>query len=265
MASTTATDAVPPLTRATSTGSSSVSSAQTDQASSILGDGYILESQDGVLMLPSRYQADADLLCPFQILDCEQVFADIISFKTHVFSHFRGHELPTAAACFLCDNKYSQRPEDDAAFAWNTMLSHLVHEHFRQGQRLATVRTDFGLMRWMFCRRIINEQQYKRTQMIPVPIVLPGASHGRNPVASIPRAPQAPSAPAPAALVTHMARSVGYQTESFTVNAGRRAERRRLDATRSVVRPQAMFESRRGAHSPSLEGQSLSIVSMSAG
>ncbi|KIV84173.1 hypothetical protein PV11_06142 [Exophiala sideris] len=261
MASTTATDAVPPLTRATSTGTSSASSANTDQASSILGDGYILESQDGVLTLPSRYLADADLLCPFQILDCEHVFADIISFKTHVFSHFRGHELPTTANCFLCDNKYAQGPEDDMAFAWNTMLSHLVHEHFRQGQKLATVRTDFALMRWMFSRRLINEHQFKRTQMVPVPILLPSASNWRTQTLSIPRVPQAPSASPPPALVAHMARSVGYQSESYTVNAGRRAERRRLDATRTMVRAQTTYDPRSAAQRPSLERRSLSIVS----
>ncbi|KAI1613444.1 hypothetical protein EDD36DRAFT_419581 [Exophiala viscosa] len=262
MASTTATDAVPPLTRAPSTGTSSTSSAaNTDQASSILGDGYILEAQDGALTIPSRYLADADLLCPFQILDCECVFADIISFKTHVFSHFRGHELPTIADCFLCDNKYSQGLEDDAAFAWNTMLSHLVHDHFRKGQKLATVRTDFALMRWMYCRRIINEHQFKRTQMVPVPILLPGANNWRTQTFSIPRAPQAPSASPPAALVAHMGRSVGYQSESYTVNAGRRAERRRLDATRPMIRTRPTFESQRGAESPSIGGRSLSIAS----
>ncbi|EXJ77190.1 hypothetical protein A1O3_10348 [Capronia epimyces CBS 606.96] len=231
MASTTTTDAVPPLTRGSSTASSSTSSADTDMASSILGKGYMLESQDGVLSVPFRYQEDADLLCPFQILDCDQVFADIIHFKMHVFSHFRGHELPTFATCFLCDNKYVQGPDDDPALAWNNMLSHMVHEHFRTGQQLATVRTDFGLMRWMYSRRIISDQQFKRTQMVPLPILLPRAARGQGL-----EVPQAPSAPPPPAILTHMAQSVGYQNEGFTINAGRRAERRRLDATRTVVR-----------------------------
>ncbi|KIX05459.1 uncharacterized protein Z518_06331 [Rhinocladiella mackenziei CBS 650.93] len=238
MASTTATDAVPPLTGGTSSDSSATTSADTDMASSILGDGYMLESQDGVLTVPFRYQEDADLLCPFQILDCDQVFADIIHFKMHVFSHFRGHELPTFATCFLCDNKYVQRPEDDPALAWNNMLSHMVHEHFRKGQQLATVRTDFSLMRWMYDRRIINDHQFKRTQMAPVPILLPGATNLRRHTLNITGGPQAPPTTPPAVL-THVAQSVGYQTEPFTVNAGRRAERRRLDATRTMVRAQS--------------------------
>ncbi|EXJ83183.1 hypothetical protein A1O1_06802 [Capronia coronata CBS 617.96] len=234
IASTTTTDAVPPLTRAASTATSLTSSVETDMASSILGKGYILESQEGVLTLPSRYQEDADLLCPFQILDCDQVFADIIHFKMHVFSHFRGHELPTFASCFLCDNQYVQEPDDDPALAWNNMLSHMVHEHFRKGQQLATVRTDFSLMKWMYSRSIISDQQFKRTQMVPLPIMLPVAA--RRQLLDIVEVPQALSAPPPAAILTHMAQSVGYQNEPFTVTAGRRAERRRLDATRTAVR-----------------------------
>ena len=242
MASTTATDAVPPLTRGTSSASrsstSAKSSAATDMASSILGDGYILESQDGVLTVPFRYQEDADLLCPFQILDCDQVFADTVHFKMHVFSHFRGHELPTSAACFLCDNKYFQRSEDDPALAWNNMLSHMVHEHFRKGQQLATVRTDFSLMKWMYGRRIIDDHQFKRTQMMPNQIRLPTANRRREVVRSA-EAPRAPSASPPAAILAHLAQSVGYQNEPFTVQAGRRAERRRLDATRPMIRAQS--------------------------
>ncbi|KIX94562.1 uncharacterized protein Z520_09608 [Fonsecaea multimorphosa CBS 102226] len=237
-ATTTATDAVPPLTRETSTDSSGASSADTDMASSILGDGYMLESEDGVLTVPFRYQEDADLLCPFQILDCDQVFADIIHFKMHVFSHFRGHELPTFATCFLCDNKYVSHPEDDdPALAWNTMLSHMVHDHFRQGQHLATVRTDFGLMKWMYNRRIINDQQFKRTQLIPYQTVLPGAAGPtRRQIVNVAELPRAPSASPPAAIRAHLALSMGYQNEPYTMNAGRRQERRRRDATRTIVR-----------------------------
>ncbi|KAH0827647.1 hypothetical protein AYO21_07817 [Fonsecaea monophora] len=236
-ATTTTTDAVPPLTSETSTDSSGASSADTDMASSILGDGYMLESQDGVLTVPFRYHEDADLLCPFQILDCDQVFADIIHFKMHVFSHFRGHELPTFATCFLCDNKYVSRPEDDPALAWNTMLSHMVHDHFRQGQQLATVRTDFGLMKWMYNRRIINDQQFKRTQLLPYQTILPGAAGtSRRQVVHMAELPHAPSASPPAAVRAHLALSMGYQNEPYTMNAGRRQERRRLDATRTMVR-----------------------------
>jgi hypothetical protein len=196
----------------------------------------MLESQDGVLTVPFRYQEDADLLCPFQILDCDRVFADIVHFKMHVFSHFRGHELPTTATCFLCDNKYVNGPEDDAAFAWNTVLSHMVHDHFRKGQQLATVRTDFGLMKWMHARRIITDAQFKRTQLLPAQVVLPGAANRRRRAVHATELPRAPSASPPASVRAHRAQSLQYQNEPYTMSAGRRQERRRLDATRTLIR-----------------------------
>ena len=196
----------------------------------------MLQSEEGVLTVPFRYRVDANLLCPFQILDCDQVFADIVHFKMHVFSHFRGHELPTSATCFLCDNKFYNRPEDDAAFSWNTMLSHMVHEHFRKGQQLATVRTDFSLMKWMYSRRLISDAQFKRTQLLPVQTVLPGGVNRRRPAVSVTDLPRAPSNSPPAGVRAHLAQSIGYQDEPYTMSAGRRQDRRRLDATRTMIR-----------------------------
>lgn len=240
MASTNATDAIPPLTRGNSIVSSE-SSAQTDEASSVIGEGFVLESHEGVLTLPNRYQMDADLLCPFQILDCEKVFADVVHFKMHVFSHFKGHTLPSVASCFLCDNKYLQRSEDDSALAWSNMLTHMVHDHYRRGQQLATVRADFGLMRWMFCRRLINEHQFKRTQLVPIPTLLPGLSGRADDIVDTPRAPMPPPSTPPHAMLAHMSLSVGLNNEPYTLNAGRRAERRQRDATRHLIRTRSLM------------------------
>lgn len=240
MASTNATDAIPSLTRGNSI-VSSVSSAQTDQASSVIGEGFTLELNEGVLTLPNRYQMDADLLCPFQILDCEKVFADMMHFKMHVFSHFKGHTLPSVASCFLCDNKFVQRPDDDTMSAWNSMLSHLAHDHYRRGQQLATVRADFGLMRWMYSRRLINEHQFKRTQLVPIPRLLPGLAGRADDIVDTPRAPMPPSSTPPHAVLAHMTLSVGLDNEPFTMTAGRRAERRQRDATRHMVRTRSLM------------------------
>jgi hypothetical protein len=229
IASTSATGAVPPLTRGNSIYSDV--SAETDQASSIMGEGYLLEEQEGVLTVPDRYRADADLLCPFQILDCERMFGDVVSFKTHVFSHFKGHTLPTSASCFLCDRKFTQGPEDDDAWSWNSMLSHLAYDHYRQGHLLATVRTDFGLMRWMYSRRLINDHQFKRLQLVPLPVMLPG----RAGLVNLPRAPMPPPAATPA-MIAQLRLSVGLRSESWTTSAGPRTERRQRDATRHTVR-----------------------------
>lgn len=219
----------------------SASSAETDRASSVIGEGFLLESNDGLLTLPNRYEMGADLLCPFQILDCEKVYADIVHFKMHVFSHFKGHTLPGEATCFLCDNKYYQRPEDDAALAWNNMLSHLVHDHYRRGQQLATVRTDFGLMRWMYGRRLINDHQFKRLQLVPIPRLVPGFAGRADEIINTPYAPDAPPAPPPHGMLAHMSLSVGLRNEAFTMNAGRRNERRQRDATRSMARARSLM------------------------
>ena len=227
----TVTNAVPPLTRSTST-LSYETEAPTDVASDLDG-GYVLEVRDGVLTIPERYELDRDLLCPFQILDCEKKFSEVVDFKMHVFSHFRGHALPTLASCFLCDIKFSQTSDDDPARSWNNMLSHMVHNHFRQGQQLATVRTDFTLMRWMYNRRLISVHQFKRTQLCSVPILLSSALRSRS-VAYAPSPPFTPSAPVPTSFFTDSIPSVGLQTEPYTVTAGGRAERRRRDATRQV-------------------------------
>ena len=201
----------------------------------------MLESHEGVLTVPDRYQMDADLLCPFQILDCEKVFADVRHFKMHVFSHFKGHELPPTAACFLCDCKFAQRSEDDPALAWNTMLSHLVHDHYRRGQQLATVRTDFGLMRWMYSRRLINDHQFKRLQLVPIPTILPGIQGNADEIVDTPGAPSAPAVTPPENILAHMSLSVGLHNEAFTMTAGRRNERRQRDATRHMVRTRSLM------------------------
>lgn len=233
--SSTMTDLIPSLTRGNSI-ASSCSAAQTDDASKIHG-GYVLESNDGVLTLPHRFAPDADLLCPFQILDCEETFSDVVEFKIHVFSHFKGHTLPSFARCFLCGNNYTQSPGDDPALAWNVMLGHLVHDHFRQGQQLATIRTDFALMRWMYDRRIISDHHFKRTQLCPLPTLLPSASGGAPEVVNLPQAPSPPSA---APLISSMAYlsspPIGIQSQPYAVFHSRRSERRRREATRPIMR-----------------------------
>lgn len=201
-----------------------------------MGEGFLLDEQEGILTLPDRYRHDADLLCPFQILDCERVFTDIISFKTHVFTHFRGHTLPTNASCFLCDKKFTQCEEDDDAWSWNQMLSHMAYEHYRQGQQLATVRTDFALMRWMYSRRLINDHQFKRLQLVPVPMMLPGRNGEQGEIINLPRAPMPPSAGLSVGMLAQLRLSVGTRSESWTTNAGQRSERRQRDATRHMVR-----------------------------
>lgn len=229
--SSTLTDHIPSLTRGNSIASTN-GAAQTEIASMLHG-GYVLESEDGILSIPQRYDPDADLLCPFQILDCDETFSDVVDFKVHVFSHFRGHPLPSFASCFLCDAKFEQTPEDDHALAWNNVLTHMIYEHFRRGQQLATIRTDFTLMRWMYDRRIISDHHFKRTQMCPIPTVLPAANGGGSEIVNLPRAPSPPPMRYPTVSDSSLpTRAAQLQNRPYVMVAGRRAERRSMDRTR---------------------------------
>lgn len=206
--STTASDNIPSLTRGNSN-ASSTGSAHTDFASAL--DGMrTLESIDGVLYVPETTHPHADLICPFQILDCAEPFSDIRFWKTHVFSHFRGHPCPKIASCFLCESVFNdQSDDDDPARAWNEMLSHMAAVHFRgMGQRLATVRADFALMKWMFSRGLVTHAQFRRVQMMPVPIMLPGSA---GDIVNAPEAPMAP--PRPPAPAVPSASGPGRESE----------------------------------------------------
>jgi hypothetical protein len=214
--STTASENVPSLTRGNSN-ASSAGSADTDFASAL--DGMRpLESVDGVLQIPVTNHPHADLICLFQILDCEEAFDDVRQWKIHIFSHFRSHPCPVTAACFLCREVFDQTEHDHPARAWNEMLSHVATVHFRgMGQRLATVRTDFCLMRWMYNRGIITPAQFRRTQMVAVPTVLPESA---GDIVSMPEAPMAPPSSPPASVWS-------TQGEVYTTQASPRRERRR--------------------------------------
>ena len=213
--STTASENIPALTRG-NTNASSVGSANTGYAS-CLNAKRTLESVDGVLQVPVTTHPHADLICPFQVLDCEKRFDDIKDWKIHIFSHFRGHPCPVTAACFLCDRTFHQSENDDPARAWNEMLSHIAVEHFRGlGQGLATVRTDFALMRWMYSRRIITPAQLTRMQMMPLPTVLSGST---GEILNVPEAPMAPS-------TTSTSSVSGRRDDVYTIQASSRRERR---------------------------------------
>ena len=233
---------VPALTRGNSVASSSRASVQTDMADVQQG-GYVLQSDGEVLVLPQSrpFRSEPYLLCPFQILDCIETFADVREFKTHVFSHFQGHPtLPTFAPCFLCDARFHQTSEDDPALAWNNMLSHMVHIHYRQGQEYGVMRADFGLMRWMYDRKIIDDHDFKRTQICPQPVALPlvGTTTSTTERSEMPFAPSPPASSV--SLSSRLSRlpdpeslSTGYHGQAYITFAGARAERRR----RASLRP----------------------------
>ena len=222
-------DMAPPLTRGNSN-ASSPSDLGTDVVSVVDG-GFVLESQNGILVLPNRLLPGADLLCPFQVLDCQVVFADVVEFKSHFFSHFRGHHLPQYATCFLCGVAFFQPPERDPSLIWNNMLDHMIYDHFRAGEDMAVIKADVALMRYMWNRGLVSHAQLKRSQLIPEPIRLPGSLyhfHRRN---QVPEVPMAPPATPPVSVLAHLNQSIGTYSEAVVINAGRRAERRQRDNT----------------------------------
>lgn len=239
------TNRVPPLTRASSLSSSEASATLTDEASAIQ-NGFILRSDDGDLSPAQLQEPDADLLCPFQILDCDLLFSSIRNFKIHVFSHFRGHPLPQTATCFLCTANFHQTADDDQALAWNRMLSHMAHDHFRKEQETGVMRPAFPLMRWMYDRKIIDEEYFKRAQLCPEPVLLPTAIHRRLSQASsrLETLPEAPSPPEPespssSSIESSLSRrrsSAYYASRPSVIFASARAERRRRDSMVSSIR-----------------------------
>lgn len=239
-------DQVPPLTRGSSV-ISCESSTMLTEAAIALQNGFVLESDDGILTVPhSPDEPDADLLCPFQILDCYEMFGSVREYKLHVFAHFRGQPLPTFAICFLCEKRFEQTPEDDSALAWNNMLSHMAHEHFRRGQEEGTFRADFGLMRWMHDRKIISDHHFKRSQTCPTRIMLPTAISRRlsQSIASgtaLPEAPSARSSSSQTSVISSISLSTrrlsSYGGQVYVTRAGARAERRRRESIRPLIRP----------------------------
>lgn len=230
-----ASDNIPPLTRGNSIVSSS-SKTSSGMASAIDG-GCVLSTEDGILTLPATFQPDADLRCPFQILDCRQTFSDVIEFKIHVFSHFRGEPLPHFAPCFICGRLFLQTDGDDRALAWNNVLSHMAYDHYRGTNEEVRIRSDVAVLRYMWGRQLISDAQFTRVQLL-MPEARPAIMNIANTrMRQIPEAPMAPEAPVPTEIQQHFeSQSVGFQNEPFTVTAGRRQDRRQLGQLRARVR-----------------------------
>lgn len=192
---------------------------------------YVLESEPDSLSTDSTRAAITDQFpCVFQILDCEEQLDDIVSYKIHIFSHFRGHPLPKQAWCFVCDQHYRQRAEDDDALAWNRVLDHMIEEHFDGSQLVdnnIVIRPHLSLMRWMYNRSLIDDHQLKRAQLRPPPTMLFNRRTERSGGIELPEAPMAPREHThePSDLLPPTW-TTGYHDQPYVIIAGRRAERR---------------------------------------
>lgn len=208
--SSTGSNAVPALSRATSTDSSAASTVDTDLASFLESAALLEDDGDGNLVVPNTRLPNCDYTCIFHVLDCSEKFDSFEQWKTHILNHFCGKPLPSRARCCLCDSTFASERQ---GVAWNQMLDHVAVRHFQHGHTLATSRPDFELFRYMWRNRIITHAQLKTLQMMPAP----------TRVDFVP--PRAPSPP-----------SVGFSNEPYTLqaNPGREDRERR---TRAQTRP----------------------------
>ncbi|KAL9054272.1 MAG: hypothetical protein Q9162_004230 [Coniocarpon cinnabarinum] len=100
--------------------------------------------------------------CAFSWLDCTHEFDNIDHWKTHSLWHFRGHEPPKDIQCPLCD--FNRRGFRNGYDAWRVRLDHVARHH-QQGQDLSASRPDFGLIEFLFKKKLLNDALCKRLKL----------------------------------------------------------------------------------------------------
>jgi hypothetical protein len=118
----------------------------------------LLEEHNGIFEIP-RAQFRAPVFeCAFWFLNCVYVSQNRDEWEIHCQSHFRGEEPPQTVQCPLCDWKVTC---ERGLTAWDMRMQHLALEHTMRGQTLRTSRPDFELFRFLWNRRLIDEQDLK--------------------------------------------------------------------------------------------------------
>lgn len=156
--------AVPNLSDGSS--SPSASSIATKMAAGIEVTNVLENDGTGNLVAPERPSPQAIYHCLFHILNCDYKADRVDEWKTHVLSHFRGSPLPSTARCQWCSANFTQVQPGSA---WDAMLEHVAHDHFERGDTLASSQTDFQLMQYLYCCKVITADQFKAVQLLPAP------------------------------------------------------------------------------------------------
>ena len=187
---------MPGLTDASSTGWGSSSIASRSDFQNVYG----LEGQEGEALRVPRQNPVYP--CFFLVLGCTRQLEDTEQWKTHVTSHFEGCPPPGRVTCLVCPGVFQDtRPRA----AWESMLDHIIHEHFQEDHPPEAVSAGMEILRHLFNHRVISLEEFKLLQ-VRNPAAGPGLYHDGSRM------------PGPA--------SGTPQAEPVFMNAGRRHEQR---------------------------------------
>ncbi len=114
---------------------------------------YLLDDDpdNGVLTVPGPLQ------CPFHFLRCFSRSLTIRNLFQHSLIHFRDKSPPLGVQCFFCNTNFQNSNGRDC---WWQLIEHVV-THLEQGQSLANARPNAPLIRYLFCNKLIGDQDYK--------------------------------------------------------------------------------------------------------
>jgi hypothetical protein len=144
-----------------------VGSARTSFAShGLLAAQRVLEEVDGVLTasLPPSIAAESvvpEHTCIFHFLSCTYSSHDPDEWREHCTAHLRGNEPPRRVSCPLCPWSADFEGEEEGGEAWDQGLRHVSEVHFASGHRLGNERIDTELVKWLWRRRIIGDEDLK--------------------------------------------------------------------------------------------------------
>ena len=146
----------PSLVTSASTRRSSISSARTSYAGSLLEptQNLLIQGDDGVLEVTPN-QRTVTWQCPFGFLGCNVVFADIYQWDTHCQAHFR-MSLPRHVECPFtrCDWTYTG---DSGSEAWRYRWEHVWTIHGNGGT--VEPRATRSMIDHLWRNRLISDDQ----------------------------------------------------------------------------------------------------------
>lgn len=182
--------AVPSLSNSNSSDYSPSTKTSSDL---LIGQSLLEDDGTGVLVIPSSVSQNNNYVytytqtqaqiqtqtqtryytCLFHVLNCHETFTNPEEWKTHVLSHFQGHEPPSTARCPFCLSTFPTATPHVYTYTrtWDALLAHIDIAHYRHDHALSLTNTrpDFELLRYLYNRRIIGEEQLKAVQLGPGP------------------------------------------------------------------------------------------------